>query len=400
MTDKTDLPFEDWLSTQQQYFNTWSQMMQQTMQTVNAVNTKDNAFSDLPWTQGIEWYKKMFTSAMPDELQTVFDKLMEQSQAYMQFNTQFIEAWQKLAQVDHKAENWQHLWNDAFKELRQSFTQVAQGQHANLNFFELPLDNWWRAASTLSGLPGDFFQNMKQTPTHHFDEHINRLLSMPSVGYTREWQEQLQEGARLWRNYQQEQQEYISLFGKVGLRALDLMRDKLLMAEQPIETLRGVYDLWVDCGEVAYAELVTTEEYSKLNARLVNAMMAWKQHEQNMIDDVLGTLNMPTRKELDSINLRMQQMRRDIKALQATENGMLVSELQHELTALRAELEALKAKKTTRKTTTRRKSTTTKAAESKTTTTAAQQKKTTATKTTASKSEPNKTELKPKDDNQ
>lgn len=59
-----------------------------------------------------------------------------------------------------------------------------------------------------------------------------------------------------------------------------------------------------------------TPEYARIHGKMVNALMAVKQKLSQMVDETLGGLNMPTRRELRTLQDRLQESRRDYKALQ------------------------------------------------------------------------------------
>jgi len=166
-------------------------------------------------------------------------------------------------------------------------------------------------------MPGDFLQDFK---TNNFREVTDKFLSVPGIGYTKESQEQVQEGIRLWNDYQRTANEYIHAISKVGLDALEAMRFRILeMAEkgEVINSLREIYDLWVDSNEKAYAAYVYTDEYSEIYGRMTNALMAVKKHSSNTVDEMLASLNMPTRKTVNAMLERQQELRREhISAIQ------------------------------------------------------------------------------------
>ena len=81
--------------------------------------------------------------------------------------------------------------------------------------------------------------------------------------------------------------------------------------------MRSLYNLWVDCGETAYAKHVHSEQFAQSQAQLLNSLMRWKRHEQRMIDSLLDTFHMPTRCELNTMNQRIQQLRRENRRLQS-----------------------------------------------------------------------------------
>lgn len=68
------------------------------------------------------------------------------------------------------------------------------------------------------------------------------------------------------------------------MRSLELLQDKLIKMvelDQTVETLREFYNLWVDCSDQAHAETVRSEEYSQINARMINSLMRFRQQAQS-----------------------------------------------------------------------------------------------------------------------
>jgi class III poly(R)-hydroxyalkanoic acid synthase PhaE subunit len=104
------------------------------------------------------------------------------------------------------------------------------------------------------------------------------------------------------------------------------MRDFMEAQEKPVESARALYDSWVGCCEQVYAEEVKTAEYARISGRLINAQMAVKQRMAIMVDEALGAMNMPTRSELRTLQDRLQETRREYKALR------------HEVEALKRQL--------------------------------------------------------------
>ena len=194
-------------------------------------------------------------------------------------------------------------------------------------------------------LPGDFLRSVKSEGLRdvagQIHERIDQFLSIPAVGYMREWQEQTQGGVRLTMDYQQALQEYVHAHGRLGVDALERLAAKIIeRAEQgrEINTLREVYDLWVDCGEEAYSALVFTEEYADIYARLVNALMALKHHNQTAVDNVAESLNLPTHQGITTLQRRQQEFRREIAGFRSLLDPSVMEGMQ---ARLRAQAEAL-----------------------------------------------------------
>jgi class III poly(R)-hydroxyalkanoic acid synthase PhaE subunit len=168
-------------------------------------------------------------------------------------------------------------------------------------------------------MPGDLLRNMPHGEmSGPFKEGLDRMLSAPGLGYTREEQAQYQHLIRAGLDYQRAFQEYSAFFSQLGIKALEKLRELLQQtsdAGETIDSARGLYDSWVGCCEAVYADEVATPEYARLHGRLINAQMALKQRLSVMVDESLGALNMPTRGELRTLQDRLQETRRENKRL-------------------------------------------------------------------------------------
>jgi class III poly(R)-hydroxyalkanoic acid synthase PhaE subunit len=181
-------------------------------------------------------------------------------------------------------------------------------------FWEMPMDNWQRMVSSLSLTPGDLLRNMPH------NEGIERFLSAPGLGYMREQEGQYKQLMQRVMEYQRALTEYMRFFSNLGMLSVNRLREKvqeLVDDGGQIDSARGLYDLWVSSSEEVYGEQVMTPEYAKIHGKLVNALMAVKQKLSHVVDETLGGLNMPTRRELRTLQDRMQDSRREYKAMLA-----------------------------------------------------------------------------------
>ncbi|ALG67766.1 class III poly(R)-hydroxyalkanoic acid synthase subunit PhaE [Beggiatoa leptomitoformis] len=358
MKDKDIFPDEEqWSKIQQLYWDMWlaisNQLLQHKTQQANVTEDNPPPLQAIePWIESIELWWQVLSSVTPTDNQTVLRKFIDQGKNYFQFNNEFIKAFQTLINAPAETQESITLIEDGLRLLQENLLNYLKEKKNIPGFWDLPLDNWGHTLSLLSAFPGDFLQNLNaQVKSEEITkEKMTQLLSMPAIGYTREWQTRLQKGLQLLIAHQTAQRDYSHQFQRIVTRTIELLRDKLIHRAnkaQPIDNLRCLYNEWVDCGELAYAEIVTTEEYSIVNARLINSLMAWKRHEQQTIDEILGALNMPTRRGLNTLHKRMQEMRREIKktAMEEplqTKEVLSYDDLKDEIKALRAEIELIK----------------------------------------------------------
>jgi class III poly(R)-hydroxyalkanoic acid synthase PhaE subunit len=215
--------------------------------------------------------------------------------------------------------DWGKALEKTFGDLQSAFSggfkDGDETLHKVMAFWEMPFDNWQRMVSSLSLTPGDALRNM---PHDQVQESLHRFLSAPGLGYTREEQGQYQSLMRRGVAYQKALHDYMQFFSGLGMKSVERLRQKMQQLrgdDKAVTSARGLYDLWVGTCEEVYGEQVMTPEYAAIHGRLVNALMGVKQRMMVIVDESLGALNMPTRTELRTLQDRLQENRRENKAL-------------------------------------------------------------------------------------
>lgn len=299
---------EDWLETQRKYWEQWTDLSRKSLGVdIPATNA---------WEGAMDHWWQALSPATPDLAKDFMGKMMEQGKMFFRMADTFTR--DLGGAQDAGTDGWQavsHTLADIQKAFTGSYDSSDESLHKMLAFWELPYDNWQRMMSSLSPVPGDMLRNM---PHDQVKEGVHRFLSAPGLGYTREEQSQYQDLIRKTLDYQRALQDYMNFFSHIGVKSADRMRQALqgLAAEdKTIDSARTLYDIWVGCCEDVYAEEVQTTEYARVHGQLINAQMAVKQRMSVIVDEALGTMNMPTRSELRTLQDRLQETRRETKAL-------------------------------------------------------------------------------------
>ena len=228
--------------------------------------------------------------------------------------------------------------------------------------------------------------------TQAFDDWARvarETLSMPAFGLTREQQEEQQALMRAWIDYAEHYQRYQALLQGVQDRATAALGQQAPPTDA--DSMRSVYDRWVNLAEESYGEAALSDEFKDVYASLVNAQMRVKVLQQKQVERFAAQAGMPTRTEVDSLGERLQAVRRELRHLQA---------VAAEVDALKAEIASLRGvgapdraapKKVALKQATSKKTTSEKTTSEKTTPEKATPEKATAEKATPEKATPNKT---------
>lgn len=324
MTDK-NLFNEDWLKLQRDY---WESLTNMGRKALGMEGSQGNA-----WQAALDQWWRTLSPGASDPARQFMDRLIDQGKTFFRFGEQFARG------GDGGGNAWD-IWNRTLGDMQRAFAGGSSGGAGDpgdalrkmMGFWEMPLDNWQRMMSSLSPMmPGDWLRNM---PHDAMREPMDRLLSAPGLGYTREEQGQYQDLMRRAMDYQRALQEYSGFFSQLGGKSVARMQSFIKSqadAGKTIDSARALYDSWVACCEDVYAEEVRSPEYSRINGQLVNSLMALKARMAVMVDENLGAMNMPTRTELRTLQDRLQETRRENR------------KLRHEMDMIQRRLAALPA---------------------------------------------------------
>ncbi|HEU4858136.1 MAG TPA: class III poly(R)-hydroxyalkanoic acid synthase subunit PhaE [Rhodanobacteraceae bacterium] len=310
---------DDWQALSQQYWNAWTEATHNAFGAASATT----AAGKVPWHQGLEQWSRMFDAGKAQGAQNeVVERLLAGARSY-------FALLQSLAEKGAKGETDPQAWSDA---VRQSFNFPG----ADVALLDNPLA---RALRELAGQGAKGFEQMMENLKPAMTE-ARALLDLPAFGYAREHQEHYQQMAKAWLDYQHETNRYNALIARASRRAFEVFEDKLAERGEPgrqVDSVRGLYDLWVDAAEDAYAEVALSPEFREVYGALVNAQMRVRRNVQREVERVATDLGMPTRTEIDSMGKRLHALHRDAK-----NHAEVLPELMVEVATLRAEVERLK----------------------------------------------------------
>ncbi|WP_006788000.1 class III poly(R)-hydroxyalkanoic acid synthase subunit PhaE [Thiorhodospira sibirica] len=310
----SDAITEQWLETQRRYWDAWLDMTRKGLQ----AGTDKNPGA-MPWSGAIDQWWKSVSSTAPAGTQDFFSQMVNMGKSYFSM----VENMGSAPGGKNSAEMIDR-WT---KQMTQAFEQASQGMFKSsdaaanpvLDFWTAPFEQWSKASFSQLPLSMDFFKGMSGPAAgNDLFAPWERLLSMPTVGYSREAQQQQQQLGKLLIAYQRASQDYQNNLAKAGMRSVDIFKkrlDKLAKDDKPINSTRQVFNVWVDACEEVYAEYALSEEYTKLYGGMVNSLMALKQHVGKMQDDMLEAMNMPTRAEVDTLQKRLHETRRELRSL-------------------------------------------------------------------------------------
>ncbi|MEW9572482.1 poly(R)-hydroxyalkanoic acid synthase subunit PhaE [Rhodanobacter sp. Si-c] len=227
--------------------------------------------------------------------------------------------------------DWQTLLRAWAGSGNQPFTQAFNGiDNAAAQGFVQQWQAWLQSMQTSGfSMPGA----MNNGPVPAFGLHREQLMQQQELAAA--IQAALEANARY--------QELIQRANAQGLERLQARLAQRDATSPPIESLKALYDLWVDAAEEAYAEIALSEEFRAAYGEMVNTQMRVRRLQQHQTGQLCRELGLPTREEVSSLGERLQQLRRDLRKQGSGAAADEILALRREVAALKRELAALAA---------------------------------------------------------
>lgn len=138
-----------------------------------------------------------------------------------------------------------------------------------------------------------------------------QVLQAFALGPAREQQTAWQEYLQALHEYQARQQTVVQAYGTVFMSALEAVRARAGQRSAQGNAIGGVrelYELWIDCGEQAFAQLAHDNAFIAAQAASANAASRLKLARNTLLDYWLKSQDLPTRGELNSVHLHLRAL--------------------------------------------------------------------------------------------
>jgi hypothetical protein len=231
----------------------------------------------------------------------------------------FYESWLK---------NYNELLNSFFKVslfeppmwTPAAAMELPQMYANNLSKFVGP---WMEA---MHNLPGKMAEAVQKGPQGYpelyrlwlqaYEQTWGRVLRMPPLGLTRETIERIQRGTKALIDHFTAMSDFSSALQREGVKAMQKvatrLEDMYNMGQAP-KTFKEFYTLWWTTNEETIYELFKTEEFSHLLGRVTDATMDVRKRYDDIMEEYLKMLPIPTRSEMNDLYKTVYQLKKEVR---------------------------------------------------------------------------------------
>lgn len=290
---KPDWP-QDFQALAQQYWNAWGDFARSHD---GAAPEGSAAAPSRSWQQAIDWWTRLAHGGRDEANDALehFNRQMRHGFGLMQ------DLAGRFAGQPASARDVASAWREAIGgNGAQPFPELFKDMHGH---GLKGLEQWLDVASPyLDALRAQAMQGLQQ----------------PAFGLAREHQERWQRLLAARIDYQERANRYQALLAKAGENAFAIFEDKLAERSEPgrqIDSVRALFDLWIDAAEEAYAEVALSDEFRTVYRDLVDGQMRLRAAMQDEVERISRVLGLPTRSEVQASHGKVHALERELRRL-------------------------------------------------------------------------------------
>jgi class III poly(R)-hydroxyalkanoic acid synthase PhaE subunit len=330
-TEQTETMIKALADSQKQMWKNWFHLMPGIPSPTPSVSSDGSVTNQPPQEAFTTW-----TAGSGDILKDVAERLRTTQEHMLRFLELSLRAWTAITTKIDSGEDRQTAVQNYTGSLRQQLLQFPQEMQKALQ----DTDELWRLyREQWQGLIQPWAESLRQAPWHFgqastgkgsalmalpnlywdaFEKTFGRLLESPSLGLTRELNQDMLKGFDAWLDYRRATFEYEATLGETWIHAFEeFMRQLVALAEKgdTIPSVKKLLFLWVEVVDRVFTDVFRSDEYIRIQGCLVNTATAYRLREREIVDAFLKTSHLASRSELDEAYRRIYELRKDVKEL-------------------------------------------------------------------------------------
>jgi class III poly(R)-hydroxyalkanoic acid synthase PhaE subunit len=316
-----------WADAQQQFWDVWQGM----------IGTPEKPSA--PYTQLFEQWRDLAVKALEnwsgDDMITrlVAEQFVNSQTALLRFVEMTVNAWAEIGPKMAAGEDWQAYADAMRQQFAETYAGTTEASEDLNELWALYMAEWQRlsqpwmeplqrtatlGASILSGRGSDELVELTNLYWDAFEQTFGSLLQAPGLGLTRELNEKIARGFDRWLDYRRASADYQRKLADAWSEAFEELVSEMAGLSEKGGTISSIRDLLLLWGQVAdrvFVKTFQTDEYVQIQGQFLNAAMAYRIQQREIMEIYLQANDIPTRSEVDEAHRNIYELRKEIKAL-------------------------------------------------------------------------------------
>ncbi len=322
-------PMDDFLTAQRRWLESWGRLVQP------ADGAAFNPF--LPgmmgqWHVAVQQSAATLSEAAGATGPTVAAQMALAQERTLRMLGLVTEAWKTLANGAGNPLDWQaqmaNFTEQARRQMMEAMTQSMPSSPAVSGAATLAQEQlaaWlepWSTAMKMGAAGAAQGKGWDVAATAGLDAFAataGNALSAPALGLNRNLQMAVNRWVKATTESRLLEVRYQSAISEAWAAAFRTLMEKLVARTQkgqPVASVRGLMDLWVEVADQEFFKLFHSEAFAALQAAYLNASMQVKKSRRELTEHWLRANDMPTQGDIDAAHKEIYELRKLVKALQ------------------------------------------------------------------------------------
>jgi class III poly(R)-hydroxyalkanoic acid synthase PhaE subunit len=169
-------------------------------------------------------------------------------------------------------------------------------------------------AYKFEGIDENVFKTWKET----YEKEIRKFFNVPALGLTRFYQERINRLVDETNQFQVAISEFLYLFSVPFEKTAKVMQEKTeeMMEQGDVPSdVKEYYNMYIKVLEGHYMTLLQSPEYIRVMSDTLNALVKYKRAKEEVLNDMMGALPVPTHKEMDELYKDFHILKKRVRTL-------------------------------------------------------------------------------------
>jgi class III poly(R)-hydroxyalkanoic acid synthase PhaE subunit len=165
----------------------------------------------------------------------------------------------------------------------------------------------------------DFDQEAFKVWQDIYEKEIQQFYRIPQLGLTRLYQERVSDSMDKFNQFQASMAEFLHVIMAPVEKSFVTLQDKiqeLAEGDELPDNAKDYYNMWIKVLEGHYMTLYKTPEYTRSLAGVLTKYESYKTARDEVLQDALSLLPIPTQKEMDELYKEIYHLKRRIQELE------------------------------------------------------------------------------------